>query len=105
LQELGVNDEVKPVDNTVKQSMSIQKEKKSVNIPVQQRSVQEQFSKNRLKMPKPVSPVKLGGEDAIKTVEDLRKKLHKELLEVLEFEQKKEVEREETLKKVLFESY
>jgi len=38
-------------------------------------------------------------EKAVKEVEELRAKLHKELLEVLEAEQKKEAEREEALKK------
>ena len=38
-------------------------------------------------------------DDGIKVVEELRERLHKELLNVLEEEQKKEMEREEKLKK------
>lgn len=37
-------------------------------------------------------------EDGVKIVEELRERLHKELLDVLEAEQKKEMEREEKLK-------
>ena len=43
---------------------------------------------------------KIKGEEAIKIVEELRKRLHKELFDVLEAEQKKEAEREESIKKV-----
>ena len=41
-------------------------------------------------------------EEAIKAVEDLRNSLHKELLAVLEQEQKKEEERDTLLKGVTF---
>ena len=44
---------------------------------------------------------KIKGEEAIKIVEELRRKLHKELLDVLEAEQKKEAEREESIKKAV----
>ena len=44
---------------------------------------------------------KIKGEEAIKIVEELRRKLHKELLDVLEAEQKKEAEREENIKKAV----
>lgn len=76
----------------------------------QNRSVQ--IPKGRLKplkpKPKPsASPAaagngsasKIKGDEAIRLVEELRKKLHKELLDILEAEQKKEGEREEALKK------
>ena len=50
--------------------------------------------KENLVAPKPAQKK----EDGVKVVEDLRERLHKELLDVLEAEQKKEVEREEKLK-------
>lgn len=96
--------------------MSIQKEKQSP-VPFQQRSLQIQHlrpkalksSTNTKPKPRPKpaeqnkpSPIiEKKSEDAIRVVEDLRKKLHKELLDVLESEQKKEAEREETIKKVI----
>ena len=97
------------LENPNTQSVSGSKAK---NAPFQQRSVQ--LPKSRLKPIKPKTEQKkrsfriwcvevehkVGGEEAIKLVEELRKKLHKELFEVLEAEQKKEVEREDAIQKV-----
>ncbi|MDR3582050.1 MAG: hypothetical protein P4L67_02120 [Candidatus Pacebacteria bacterium] len=49
--------------------------------------------------PKKKESGRLSEPEAIKLVEELRNRLHKELLGVLEFEQQKENEREELLKK------
>lgn len=115
MKELGLSVDMTKSTDDPKSSVMLanRSQARKAKSPEHTRSLQ--YSKLKQSKPKPAKPTKskrrdkhiaanakeAKKDDGIRIVEELREKLHKELLSVLEEEQRKEVEREEKLKGAL----